>query len=268
MLRDPYQTDEWAKLKGEHGYRTLRSGNTYIYVKDILVGRFVDIQYPNDPQATMDEALEEIGPSFVQLLNDPQYSGHVFTPRGREHRKTSFKVALDRSVTQLWENLKKQNRNAIRQAERKGCEFRVGTVADDFEQFYDIYHKVAESKGFVPLSRRIIHRVFRSPLSKTYVVSVHDKPASVAMVLHSDSVARFWYGAGSPQFYEFRPSNFLHWNIMLAAKSRGCLYYDLDVASPESIFKPSFGAQSYPQQSMVWGSATGRLIKRLTSILR
>lgn len=266
MLRDPYQTDEWAKIKQEYGFHVIRSGDTYVYAKGTPIGSFVDIQYPNDPQEVIEQTLAKSRPTSVSLLNDPQYSGNMYNPRGHEHRKTSFKVDLAPPITQLWANLKKQNRNAIRQAEKKECEFRVGTQANDFEEFYNLYHGLAKSKHFMALGRQIMYRVFRSHLSTVCIVSVHDKPASVAMVLHSDSVARFWYGAGSPQFYDFRPSNFLHWNMMLEAKSRGCLYYDLDAASPKSIFKPSFGAQSYPQQSMVWGSRTGRLIRRLASI--
>jgi lipid II:glycine glycyltransferase (peptidoglycan interpeptide bridge formation enzyme) len=94
---------------------------------------------------------------------------------------------------------------------------------------------------------------------------VNCEPAAVAFVLYSDTVARFWYGAGIPEFYAFRPSNLLHWNIILEAKSRGCLYYDLDGSS---AFKESYGAEHYPQQTIVQRSLRSRLIERLASVKR
>lgn len=169
------------------------------------------------------------------------------------------------SAEELWDNLKKQNRNAIRQAEKKGCEFRIGKTDEDFESFYNRYSSLAKLKSFRMLKKNVMWRTFRSSMSSIYMTCVKDQLAAVAFVLYSDTIARFWYGAGAPEFYTFRPSNFLHWNIIVEAKSRGCLYYDLDGSDP---FKESYGGKHYHQQAIVQKSLRSKLVERLVSVKR
>ena len=268
MLRDPYQTDEWAKIKQEYGFEILKAGNTYLYVQRTPLGNFADIQFPLDDEDVVGRELRRIKPIFLSIFNDPQYSGCSFDRYGRLQEKIAFKVDLTPSVQQLCDNLKKQNRNAIRQAEKKGCEFRKGTTDSDFESFYRLYSELAKLKQFGILKKELMRRVFSSPIASLYITYANGEPAAVAFVLFSDTVARFWYGAGAPEFYAFRPSNFLHWNIMLEAKSKGCTYYDLSTASKDNIFKASFGSQPCQQEAIVHSTLRSRLIKMVASVVR
>jgi hypothetical protein len=37
LLRDPYQTEDWAKIKQEFGFKVHKAGNTYLYVRTIRI---------------------------------------------------------------------------------------------------------------------------------------------------------------------------------------------------------------------------------------
>jgi lipid II:glycine glycyltransferase (peptidoglycan interpeptide bridge formation enzyme) len=264
-MRDPYQTEEWAKIKEGFGYEVLKAGNTYLYTRRTPLGSFVDVQYPVDPADIVGNEIMKMKPISLSIFNDLQYSGSSFEGFGHERSRVSCKVDLTLSAQELWDGLKKQNRSAIRQAERKGCEFRIGKTDEDFEAFYDHYSSLAGLKHFRLLKKDVMKRTFKSPIASIYMSCVNGEPAALAFVLHSDMIARFWYGAGAPRFYVFRPSNFLHWKIILEAKSRGCLYYDLDGDSP---FKASFGGKPYYQQIAVRKSLRSRLAETLVSIKR
>jgi hypothetical protein len=262
-LKDPYQTDEWAKIKEEFGYDVFRAGNTYLYARRTALGDFLEIQYPVDGSSVVDKELHTIKPISISIFNDPQYSNSSFAEYGHERARLSCKVDLTSSAQELWDNLKKQNRNAIRQAEKKGCEFRVGRTDEDFELFYHHYSSLAKLKHFRLLRKNVMKRAFKTSISSIYMVYVNGEPAAVAFVLFSDTIARFWYGAGAPDFYAFRPSNFLHWHIILEAKSRGSMYYDLDGNDP---FKASFGGKPYHQQLVVWNSTKSKALRKAASI--
>jgi CelD/BcsL family acetyltransferase involved in cellulose biosynthesis len=264
-LSDPYQTDEWAKIKAEFGYDVLKVSNTYLYAKRTILGDFLEIQYPVDSSDAVGKEVRARRPISISIFNDPQYSNSSFAEYGHERTRLSCKVDLTLSNQQLWDSLKKQNRNAIRQAEKKGCELKVGKTDQDFESFYHHYSSLAKLKHFRLLRKHVMKRAFESSISSIYMACVNGEPGAVAFVLHSDTIARFWYGAGAPEFYAFRPSNFLHWNIILEAKSNGCLYYDLDGNNP---FKASFGGRTFQQQLVVMNSLRSKAAKALVSIER
>jgi lipid II:glycine glycyltransferase (peptidoglycan interpeptide bridge formation enzyme) len=264
-MSDPYQTDEWASIKKEYGYRVLRVDRTYVYVKKTSLGDFVEVQYPNDGADAVRRALKDLKPISLSIFNDLSYSGQSFVEYGPARARVTCKVELTQSREQLWDDLKKQNRNAIRQGEKKGCEFRIGKTDKDFALFYSVYSNLAKSKSFSKISKPVMRTAFSSPISAVYLATVKGEPAAAAFVLLSDTVARFWYGAGSPNFYSYRPSNFLHWNIILDAKARGCTYYDLDGATP---FKASFGGKTFNQEVITAEWRRSRIFRKLATIAR
>jgi hypothetical protein len=253
-LKDPYQTEEYAAYKESFGYHVERVKDTNIFKR--LGG--VEIEFPNNP---LHEIFHNPANARVHILNDIQYSGGLVNNwKGERRDGTSAKVDL--SPDDLWVRLKKQHRNAVRQAEAKGCAIRIGEGHGDFEKFYGMHKRLSEIKHFTPMQHDNMLELSKTSIVSIYFAMVQDREAATAFILKSPSVWRFGWGAGLPEFYAYRPSNLLHWKIIRDAKKVGALWYDLGGAGKTNIFKMGFGAVRVPFQYLDYPKNRKRIFMR------
>jgi lipid II:glycine glycyltransferase (peptidoglycan interpeptide bridge formation enzyme) len=163
----------------------------------------------------------------------------------------------------LWERLSRGNRKHINQAQEKKVCVKSENTDLAFNKFWSVYSNLAQKKNFHILQRTVMRRVSQLAIASLYVAYVHERPAAVAIVLHSDSVARYWYGAGDPDYYSYRPSNLLHWQVMVDMKNAGCSVYDLGGSSPTNTFKAGFGARLCEQEKAEYRTLKGEMLARI-----
>lgn len=158
---------------------------------------------------------------------------HGFTPAPIDiATPATVEISLTDDTAQLFGRLRSSRRRNIRRAEKAGLVVRRGTE-DDLATFLELHQHTASRQGFEAMSESYLQRQWEA-LGESGVLSIyvaeHDGTAlSAATVTAFGDRAVFKLAglADTPLARDTRASDFLHWQIMLDAKDRGFLIYDL-----------------------------------------
>jgi len=155
----------------------------------------------------------------------------------------------------LFKGLAAAKRRNVKKAKKDGLVF--GEIKKDMElnEMYDILKSVYKNTE-VPLSdfslfKAMFTILLPADLCRFYKVSVDDQIAGVMVVLLHNNSMYEWYVGSRKKFYNFRPNEFLVWNVMLEAKKEGLRYFDFGGAGKPGKkygvrdFKKGFGGEMF-----------------------
>jgi len=147
-------------------------------------------------------------------------------------------VDLAASEDEILARMKPKWRYNIRLAEKKGIEVLEAGI-EAVPDFYRLY-KVTASRDKIALHPESYYRrLFEiaaeakargdpdSPDLRLWMARKDGKDLAAIVTLFRGSEAVYLYGASSDERRELMPAYALQWSAMRAAKSAGCLYYDL-----------------------------------------
>jgi hypothetical protein len=144
----------------------------------------------------------------------------------------------------MWQALDSTCRNRIRKAMKAGLSVEDTDEPSVADEFYDQYLDLMRRKGLVPPYPREHARLLVEHLKKAdllFALRVRDSAGRVlatGLFPHDDRTVYFWGGASWQEGRESCPNEFLHWNAMLLAASRGLTRYDM---CGYGRFKSKFG---------------------------
>jgi hypothetical protein len=160
----------------------------------------------------------------------------------------TYVIGLENSIDELWKGLKKQTRNQVRQAEKKGVKV-APADSKNFESWWKIYIDAVEKKGFSITDRALVENVYKGAKSaKLFKSTVDDKMIAGAFIIEGKGLF-WWLGATDFDYQSHRPNHLLQWEIIKYGKEKGFEYYDLggimidDPNHGPSRFKAGWGGE-------------------------
>lgn len=159
-------------------------------------------------------------------------------------------VNLDRNIDDIWKKLDASTRRQVRQAEKSAAVCNETERLADFNEWWKIYKKTSESKGFLSEPYNLVSEVFKHhELSRLFVSKIDGQVVSGTFLL-IDNTPMWWLGGTDLHFSEYRPNNLIQWEIIKWAKEKGFPYYDMGGAVMKrkhgpTLFKKGFGGDYY-----------------------
>ncbi|RLC74509.1 MAG: hypothetical protein DRI61_16480 [Chloroflexi bacterium] len=155
----------------------------------------------------------------------------------------NYILDLKKSEEELWRNLNKKTRNAIRKAKKSGIkvEFCDSSYLDEY---YEMVKEVSQRGSIVPLPKEFMKEVLDSQIGKLLLAFYKDKPVAGGIFLTFKNTVTYWDGASYSKYRSYQPSNLLQWELIIWAKENYS-YYDLGGAGIPRItrFKKGWGGK-------------------------
>ncbi len=163
---------------------------------------------------------------------------------------------LDKDKDYLWSQLEKKSiRWGVKTAEKNGLNFSQTTSNSDIESFYSLYVKTATDGKFKAESKEIINSLIKSGMTNLFIVKKKSELVAGGMVINdvNKNKSILEMTSASEEGLDLQAMPFLYWNMIIHAKSKGFLTfdlggYDLDARPGEKTyninkFKERFGGQ-------------------------
>ncbi len=173
------------------------------------------------------------------------------------HPEILWLLNLEKNEKNLLSEMRKNNRYAIKQAEKLKVEVYSGNDQKIFEDFYNIHLETAQRQHFTPYS----HNYFLSELKyfsqndqiKVYIAKYQEKNIAAAIILFYGNEAIYHHGASLSEYNKIPGSYLIQWEAIKEAKIRGKKYYNfwgIVENAPKhpwaglSFFKKGFGGEN------------------------
>lgn len=230
-------------------------------------------------QALLRDARKH-GIAEIRLTND-LFEALVFLESGFSQTRTDLDheivVNTSRPREELWNNLDKDCRSAIRKAERDGVEVFEGSC-DDFYGLYLLTRRRLKAKLTPkPFFKAIEDVMVPLDMASFLIARLADQNVAAMVMLRFGGVAWYFEGASDERFWVHRANNLLQWKAMeLAVQKNSRLYNLTQAGSPGNrespayglyLFKSQFGGELRPLGNYLWlmrkQKYLGRLIYQL-----
>ncbi len=171
-----------------------------------------------------------------------------------QHPELSWMINIDREKDEIFNDMRKTTRHAIRKAEKDGVKIEISNNVNDIEKFWDLYKETVQRQKFIPFSKEYLKKEFEVFNKDNNVVLgfalYENKIVSGAFIVF-DSIGAYYHHGASLHINNVPTSQLLQWFLIQEAKKRGCKYYNFWGISPAdkpkhpwaglSIFKKGFG---------------------------
>ncbi len=263
------QTSLWAQVKAQLGWKPVRI--IHKHQNDIAAGCQILVRhYPllgnigvvpkgplcriEDPK-TIEQIIEQlllickrhgIKVIAVQPPDNGEYIGHIlaennFSPSTLELASPAtiiVDVAIDE--TQLYDQLERRIRKAIKQSKRAGVMVRTGTE-EDLHTFYRLHMDTCKRQKFLPFPESYYEAMHRVLGSHGYIqllfVEIQGEPISAGLIIPFRDTIVFKVLGWSGKYKEAKPNAALYWEILLWAKNHDYHYVDFEGVNLEGARK-------------------------------
>lgn len=171
----------------------------------------------------------------------------IFCPIG------TYYLDLSCSIEELWMKMHSKHRNVIRNAEKKGCELKIGI--NQLNVFYDLYVETMKrgSLPFYPFEYFLSLKKNMKDSNLICVVAYFNNKAQGALLMpYSIYGAYYIYGSSAENVELTGINNYMHWEVIKFLKKNGVLRYDFvgarlsDISNTKlqgiQMFKERFGS--------------------------
>jgi len=179
------------------------------------------------------------------------YRDAGFEPSEQAARYRTIIVDLRPPAEDIRRSLDQKWRNQLNNAERRGLAVAMDDGPEALGRFEPLFEQLRQRKDFaVDLDCAFFDRVQRAAQegSRLVVATVSDGNRDVAgaVVDLAGETAVYVLGATTQEGMKCKAAYALHWSIMMAARDRGCRWYDLGGIDPQENpgvhhFKVGFG---------------------------
>jgi hypothetical protein len=198
-----------------------------------------------------------IGNGVFGVNENPFQADHVDfwdEDEGEKSRDFTQVVNLKGSFDDLVRDFSKGHRSSLNKGRREGVIVRQADSLDDYRRYFGAYEASLKRWGEDATGKypwELFERGFS--LSKEYpnhiklwLAEVEGEVASGAWCFYWNDHVVYWHGASYKRFFDYRPNNVLHAEIMKDALRDDYKFYDLNPSGGHSgvvQFKKRFGAE-------------------------
>jgi lipid II:glycine glycyltransferase (peptidoglycan interpeptide bridge formation enzyme) len=174
-----------------------------------------------------------------------------------EPRDTIY-VDLTASEDEMLKRMKRKGRYHIKLAAKNGVTVVQDNTAAGFESFLELYKKSITRGGSQPLDSpylKSLHEIFHATDDASLFFGVHEGRRIVAgLVMYFSRRATYFFTGSDGEYAKLKAPYLMTWEIMLEAKRRGLLHYDLyGIAPPDQPDHPYAG---FTQFKTMFGGET------------
>jgi len=164
-------------------------------------------------------------------------------------------LSLREGPDHLWTSaLKKEVRNEIRRARRRGVSIRLANRPQDLRGFYHLYTRTARKHGMPPQPRELFDAIWEifEPPGRLLLVEARlgERLIHAQLCLVFKDVVSVVYAGTDERFLRYHPVKLADWSAIELAWARGCRRVDLLQSHVRNTglrwFKRSFGATEVP----------------------
>jgi lipid II:glycine glycyltransferase (peptidoglycan interpeptide bridge formation enzyme) len=149
---------------------------------------------------------------------------------------------------QLWKQIGDKTRNMIRKGEREDVIIKEAENDNEFEQWWTIYTKTAQVKGFVRQNYSLVKELYKKKdIAKLFVAAQKNIIIAGSFFL-IDKYPLYWLGAFDRKYKKCVPGYLTMWKAILYFKGKGYVLLDFGGASFKkedgtTRFKASFNGE-------------------------
>jgi hypothetical protein len=165
----------------------------------------------------------------------------------------TYYLDMSLSIDELWLKMHSKHRNVIRNAEKKGCELKIGM--EQIDVFYELYVSTMKraSLSYYPITYFLSLKNNMKNSNLICVVAYFDnKPQGALLIPYSHYGAYYIYGSSAESIELTGVNNYMHWEVIKLLKKDGVLRYDFvgarlsDIKNSKlhgvQMFKERFGS--------------------------
>ena len=144
----------------------------------------------------------------------------------------------------LWEQLHKERKRNIQQAQKVGLVFKEVRIEEEIRQIIALIVKTYRRKG-VPLSYEeiFLHANKHMPNNVHYFAAYHGDTMVAGQVrLGYKNLLYAWFAGSDEQYFKMRPNDFLMWNVICWAHRNGYKYFDFGGGGKQGV---PYGVRDY-----------------------
>lgn len=256
------------------GFRTLRSTFAGCYGSVIADGPLTD-----EDERTLFRSLRGWGTDYISIIGNPLRRGGA-APGDRFRLREDFTHILelaDRELEEILSGLSKGHRSSMSRAERMGVRVREARSLEDYRAYFGAYEDSLRRWGEDATSRypwRLFRRGYELSLEhpeliRLWLAEVEGSVAAGAWVFYWNGHATYWHGAGYEAYFDHRPNQLLHVEIIRDALKRGTRFYDFHPSGGHegvASFKERFGAERWPLRRWEHRGAMAGLVDRVRGL--
>lgn len=168
------------------------------------------------------------GPDSSRILKDAGFR------RRHDRGWMSGRIALDRSLDQIWSGFASGFRNRVRQADKATSTLRIATDAATYEWLLDRHVENMRDKGF-SAADPILLRALRAAQPDDVLVfqMLHDgQPVAGMSVVRFGDCAEYHVGWFGLEGRRLNAGNFLMWEVIKELQRRGVRQFDVGGLKP------------------------------------
>ena len=266
-----YHLYEWGTLLNEvHGHKLIyleedKGGFPLAYVKSYIFGnRLISLPFADyGGPCTTDEktgdklvakaesAAKELNVDFIEIRAPSKQHFKILENHGfiKRNDYVTFILHLDKERDELWKNLEKENRTAVRKAKKNNIKITEVKNKSDLKIFYTLYLKTMKKLGSPPQSYKFFEMVWDLfyPQNLKILFAIYDNKciASALFFKHKDTI-HYSYGCSLREYAKFRPNNLLFWTLIEWGCENGFKYLDFGRTRENSgvwLFKKKWGGE-------------------------
>ena len=169
--------------------------------------------------------------------------------------KTYLINLQNKSNDDLWNNMEKRSRTAIRKAKKNNISIKQIHTLYDLKEYYKLHCETYKRTKAKPHPFSYFKIIYEKKWANIFFAYLEDKLIATLNVSIFKNNALYWTNASDHKFSSLGANNLLQWHAIKWAKNKGCKWYD----SGEAIlntdnskfagltkFKKSFGGELYP----------------------
>ena len=171
----------------------------------------------------------------------------------------TYLLQLNRSIDELWTNLDKKCRNAIRKAEKEKIEITKAEDLSDIEDYYKIHVETYNRTGVKPHPFEYFKSIWEyfgtKGIANFFFAEYKGERIAALNVGAFKTGVVYWTSCSKTDYMHLRPNNLLQWHAIKWAKEKGYQWYESGETFPNTkdeklkgltLFKKSFGGDIYP----------------------
>jgi len=187
--------------------------------------------------------LKETRAAYIEIRSPKKLNLLLVT---REH-KVTMHIEILNNIDEQWGKLEAKLRNQVRKAEKSGLTVRHGKI-ELLDNFYRVFARNMRDLGTPVLGRIFFANILKyfSEESNIFIVEFQNKPIAGAFTLcHTDTLEIPW-ASSVKAFNKFCPNEFMYWELINYAISKGLKRFDFGRCTKESgtyRFKKQWGPE-------------------------
>jgi serine/alanine adding enzyme len=192
-----------------------------------------------------------IGAEYIEIREPFNLGAHFQAGGYGEYNEyVTFKIDLTKGTKQLWSDLEKKTRNAVRKAAKSAVQVEVLTKSEQLKSYYELYLQTQKRLGSPPHCYELFRNLFDlfSPSGKLRMILARhqDKPiAGIIIFSHGDKIF-WWNNVSDVKHRNLNPTNLLLWNALEWGAEKGYHVMDMGRTRKDTTiydFKSGWGGQ-------------------------